>query len=45
VRRLMKGGGLRVNGDQVRDPMATHDGAEEVLVQYGKRRFVKIRLT
>jgi tyrosyl-tRNA synthetase len=45
VRRLIKGGGLRVNGVPVRDPLATHDGAEEVLVQYGKRRFVRIRVT
>jgi len=43
VRRLMKGGGFRVDGDQIRDPMAAHDGRAEVLVQYGKRRFVKIR--
>jgi len=42
VRRLMKGGGFRVEGDQVRDPMATHDGRDEVLVQYGKRRFVRL---
>ncbi len=44
VRRLMKGGGFRVAGEQVRDPMASHDGLDEVLVQYGKRRFVRIRL-
>lgn len=43
VRRLMKGGGFRVAGEQLRDPMAAHDGRDEVLVQYGKRRFVKIR--
>jgi tyrosyl-tRNA synthetase len=44
VRRLMKGGGFRLDGEQFRDPMASHDGRDEVLVQYGKRRFVRIRL-
>ena len=44
VRRLMKGGGFRVEGEQVREPMAAHDGRDEILVQYGKRRYVKIRL-
>ncbi len=44
VRRLMKGGGFRVAGEQIRDPMAAHDGQEDLLVQYGKRRFVRIRL-
>lgn len=43
VRRLMKGGGFRVEGEQLRDPMAAHDGRPELLVQYGKRRFVRIR--
>ncbi len=42
VRRLMKGGGFRVEGEQIRDPAAVHDGAEELLVQFGKRRFVKV---
>ncbi len=42
VRRLMKGGGFRIAGEQVKDPMAAHDGSDELLVQYGKRKFVKI---
>ena len=45
VRRLMKGGGFRVEGEQVRDPMAAHDGRGEILLQFGKRRYVKIRLS
>lgn len=42
VRRLMKGGGFRVESEQLRDLKATHDGRDIVLVQFGKRRFVRI---
>ncbi|MFH2007041.1 MAG: tyrosine--tRNA ligase [bacterium] len=43
VRRLIKGGGFRVAGEQVQDPFASYDGADDTLVQYGKRRFATLR--
>ena len=43
VRRLMKGGGFRVEGEQVTDPGAVYGGKDGVLVQYGKRKFIRLR--
>jgi len=44
ARRLMEQGGVRVDGEAVRDPKAEVDGGrtEPLLVQVGKRRFVRI---
>lgn len=42
VRRLMTGGGFRVDGDQVRDPAAVFDGSDGRLVKYGKRRYARL---
>jgi len=45
ARRLMAQGGVKVDGEQVRDPKAeiATDRAETVLLQVGKRRFANIR--
>lgn len=44
-RRLMKQGGVRVDGQQVKDPQLTlNPGAgEEIVVQIGKRKFLRVR--
>jgi tyrosyl-tRNA synthetase len=44
ARRLMEQGGVRVDGEAVRDPKAEVDGGrtEPLLVQVGKRRFARI---
>ncbi len=42
VRRLIKGGGMKVDGEKVSDIYGSWDGAQEVMVQYGKRRFVRL---
>jgi tyrosyl-tRNA synthetase len=44
ARRLMKQGGVRVDGEQVRDPKSELDTerAEPVLIQVGKRRIARI---
>jgi tyrosyl-tRNA synthetase len=42
VRRLIQGGGFRVEDVPVTDPHAAWDGTEGVVVQFGKRRFVRM---
>jgi tyrosyl-tRNA synthetase len=44
-RRLMKQGGVRVDGEQVRDPMLTLEPGigEEIIVQIGKRKFLRVQ--
>jgi len=42
VRRLIQGGGFRVDDAPVTDLRATWDGTEGVVVQFGKRRFVRL---
>ena len=44
VRRLIQGGGLKVDGERITDPVARWDGTGTPLVQYGKRRFVRLHL-
>lgn len=43
VRRLIQGGGLKVDGEKVSDAAAAYDGADGRLLQYGKRRFARLR--
>lgn len=43
VRRLIQGGGLKVDGEKITDPLARWDGSGAPLVQYGRRRFVRLR--
>ena len=42
ARRLLQGGGVRVNGEVVRDPRASLTAAGEHLLQAGKRRFARV---
>ena len=42
ARRLMEGGGFRVNGEQVRDRSAVYPGKDRLLVQAGKRTFAYV---
>ncbi len=42
ARRLIKGGGVRVEGERVSDPQAKLD-AGEYLLQVGKRKFYRVR--
>ena len=43
VRRLIQGGGLKLDGERITDPSASYDGQDGRVLQYGKRRFVKLR--
>jgi tyrosyl-tRNA synthetase len=43
VKRLIQGGGLKVDGEKVTDPAGSWDGADGRLLQYGKRRFARLR--
>ena len=45
ARRLLEQGGVKVDGEPVRDPMATQPAAAgtSALVQVGKRRFARLR--
>lgn len=43
VRRLIQGGGLKLDGEKVTDPCARYDGVDGRVLQYGKRRFVRLR--
>ncbi len=45
ARRLLQGGGAKVDGEVVRDPQATlaADAGRSLLIQAGKRRFARIR--
>ena len=40
ARRLMEGGGVKVDGQVIRDRNAIYDATSRVMVQYGKRNFV-----
>jgi len=40
ARRLMEGGGVKVDGESIRDRNALYDATSRVMVQYGKRNFV-----
>jgi tyrosyl-tRNA synthetase len=42
ARRLVQGGGVKVNGEVVRDPRASLAATGEHLLQAGKRRFARI---
>ena len=41
ARRLIQGGGVKVDGKQVTDPNALLDAAGEYVVSKGKNKFVK----
>ncbi|MDQ7038755.1 MAG: tyrosine--tRNA ligase [Aquificota bacterium] len=43
ARRVIQGGGLRVNSEKITDPYAKIDLGEEVRVQVGKKRFYRVR--
>jgi len=43
ARRLLQQGGVRVDGERVNDINATVNGKKELLLQVGKRRFLKVR--
>jgi tyrosyl-tRNA synthetase len=43
AKRLMKGGGFKVDGEAVRDREAIYDPTTPHLVQYGKRKFARIK--
>jgi len=47
ARRLIQQGGVKVNGDAIRDIKAeiSTTGAEPILIQVGKRRFAKVSFT
>jgi tyrosyl-tRNA synthetase len=45
ARRLVGQGGVKVNGEAVREPMTAMSPPEDgLLLQVGKRRFLKVRL-
>ncbi len=43
AKRLTEQGGVKVNGEKVSNPAAVVDVTDEILVQVGKRRFLRIR--
>lgn len=43
ARRVIQGGGLKVNSEKVTDPYAKIDLREEIRVQVGKKRFYRVR--
>jgi tyrosyl-tRNA synthetase len=47
AKRLIQGGGIRLNGDKLADPEAVcqAEAAATVLVQVGKRKAVNLSLT
>jgi len=45
ARRLIAGGGVRIDGEQERDPQANLTPLEGVVIQVGKRRFARLRLS
>ena len=44
VRRMIKNGGIRINQEKIMDPLATIHVVDEMVVQVGKRKFVKLIL-
>jgi tyrosyl-tRNA synthetase len=42
AKRLVKQGGVKVNGEKITDPMHKPDLSKELIIQAGKRRFAKI---
>jgi tyrosyl-tRNA synthetase (EC 6.1.1.1) len=42
AKRLIKQGGVKVNGEKITDPMYKPDLTEEFIIQAGKRKFAKI---
>ncbi len=42
-RRIIQGGGLKVNGSKVTDPNAMLDLSEELRIQVGKKKFYRVR--
>ena len=42
-RRLIKGGGVKLDGEKVSDENTQVEASGEVLIQVGKRRFLKVR--
>ena len=44
VRRMIKNGGIRINQEKIIDPLTTIDIIDEMVVQVGKRKFVKLRV-
>jgi len=45
ARRLIEGGGVRLDGETARDPLLAVTGKAEVVLQRGKNRFAKIVFT
>jgi len=42
AKRLIKQGGVKVNGEKITDPMYKPDLARQLIIQVGKRKFAKI---
>ncbi len=42
AKRLIKQGGVKVNGEKITDPMYKPDLTKEIIIQVGKRKFAKI---
>jgi tyrosyl-tRNA synthetase len=42
AKRLIKQGGVKVNGEKITDPMFKPDLSKELIIQVGKRKFAKI---
>lgn len=42
AKRLIKQGGVKVNGEKITDPMHKPDLARQLIIQVGKRKFAKI---
>ncbi|WP_299238374.1 tyrosine--tRNA ligase [Sulfurihydrogenibium sp.] len=42
AKRLIKQGGVKVNGEKITDPMYKPDLSRELIIQVGKRKFAKI---
>ena len=42
AKRLIKQGGVKVNGEKITDPMFKPDLTKELIIQVGKRKFAKI---
>ncbi|MFC7063754.1 tyrosine--tRNA ligase [Halobacillus seohaensis] len=44
VRRMIKNGGIRINQEKIIDPLTTVQVIDGIIVQVGKRKFVKLKL-
>ncbi|MCP3029454.1 tyrosine--tRNA ligase [Halobacillus sp. A5] len=44
VRRMVKNGGIRINQEKITDPFTTVDVVDGMIVQVGKRKFVRLRV-